>query len=218
MLTPQHTYREQLTFVANTIAKHTRQNQLINAEIAKQQCTKESPQLICEKSNFTQKMFIGIHRANFFSNSEQSYLFKLICSYSQTNECRNLFQIPLIINSDENIWITYRKMCVCVSGVKKCSFFGKFSVLCFLITSVLRLSLLPYCRRIEVLLISDHAEADTKLIFHTGMSNEAKVVAAKDTEVFLILIHALGQLEPLQQETADWVTFTEEILIGKLLF
>ena len=35
MLTPQHTYREWLTFVANTIAKHTRQNQLINAEIAK---------------------------------------------------------------------------------------------------------------------------------------------------------------------------------------
>ena len=88
--------------------------------------------------------------------------------------------------------------CVCVSGVKKCSFFGKFSVLCFLVTYVLRLSLSPYCRRIEVLLISDHVEADTNLIFHIGMSNEAKVVAAKDTELFLILIHALGQLEPLQ--------------------
>ena len=89
-------------------------------------------------------------------------------------------------------------MCVCVSGVKDCSFFGKLSVLCFLVTYVLRLSLLHYCRRVKVLLISDHAEADTNLIFRKGMSNEAKVVAAKDTEVSLILIHALGQLEPLQ--------------------
>ena len=33
---------------------------------------------------------------------------------------------------------------VCVSVRKKCSFFGKFGVLCFLVTSVLRLDLLPY--------------------------------------------------------------------------
>ena len=34
-----------------------------------------------------------------------------------------------------------------VSGSKKCSFFGKFGVLCFLKTPVLRLPLLPYHRR-----------------------------------------------------------------------
>ena len=37
---------------------------------------------------------------------------------------------------------------VCVSGGKKCSFFGKFGVLCFLITSVLRFAILQYYRRI----------------------------------------------------------------------
>ena len=44
---------------------------------------------------------------------------------------------------------------VCVSGGKKCSFFGKFGVLCFLVflfcflvTRVLRFSLLHYYRRI----------------------------------------------------------------------
>ena len=32
----------------------------------------------------------------------------------------------------------------CVSGGKKCSFFGKFGVLCFLEIHVLRFALLPY--------------------------------------------------------------------------
>ena len=33
---------------------------------------------------------------------------------------------------------------VCVSGGEKCSIFGKFGMLCFLVTSVLRFALLPY--------------------------------------------------------------------------
>ena len=37
---------------------------------------------------------------------------------------------------------------VCVSGGKKCSFFGKFGVLRFLDTPVLRFALLPYYRRV----------------------------------------------------------------------
>ena len=36
---------------------------------------------------------------------------------------------------------------VCESGGKKCSFFGKFGVLCFLETIVLRFALLPYYRQ-----------------------------------------------------------------------
>ena len=36
---------------------------------------------------------------------------------------------------------------MCVSGGKKCSFFGKFDVLCFLETPVLRFALLRYYRR-----------------------------------------------------------------------
>ena len=35
----------------------------------------------------------------------------------------------------------------CVSGGKKCSFFGKFDVVCFLETHVLRFAFLPYYRR-----------------------------------------------------------------------
>ena len=31
-------------------------------------------------------------------------LSKLVCSYLQIDECRNLSEIPMIINSDENIW------------------------------------------------------------------------------------------------------------------
>ena len=34
-----------------------------------------------------------------------------------------------------------------ISGGNKCSFFGKFGVLCFLVSPVLRFSLLPYYRR-----------------------------------------------------------------------
>ena len=36
---------------------------------------------------------------------------------------------------------------VCTSGAKKCSFFGKFDLLCFFETPVLRFALLPYYRR-----------------------------------------------------------------------
>ena len=36
---------------------------------------------------------------------------------------------------------------VCVSGGKKCSFFGKFGVLCFLETLILRFALLRYYRK-----------------------------------------------------------------------
>ena len=40
---------------------------------------------------------------------------------------------------------------VCVSGGKKHSFFGKFGVLGFLETLVLRFDLLPYYRRLKVI-------------------------------------------------------------------
>ena len=44
---------------------------------------------------------------------------------------------------------------VCLS-VGKCSFFGKFDVLCFLETLVLRFALLPYYRQIMINLIISH--------------------------------------------------------------
>ena len=41
---------------------------------------------------------------------------------------------------------------------------------------------------IEVLPISNHEEADTKLIFHSRMNNEAAGVVAKDTDALLLQI------------------------------
>ena len=39
---------------------------------------------------------------------------------------------------------------VCISGGKKCSFFGKFGMLSFLETHVLRFALFPYYREIDI--------------------------------------------------------------------
>ena len=44
-----------------------------------------------------------------------------------------------------NFLFLFLRVCI---GVKKCSFFGKFGVLCFLETPVLRFALLPYYQRI----------------------------------------------------------------------
>ena len=40
----------------------------------------------------------------------------------------------------------------------------------------------------------NHEEVALRLIFHERMSNETTVVVAKDTDVFLLLIYALEQL------------------------
>ena len=47
---------------------------------------------------------------------------------------------------------------MCVSGDKKCLFFGNFGVLCFLETPVLRFALLPYSRRTQDSTSDDGAE------------------------------------------------------------
>ena len=39
---------------------------------------------------------------------------------------------------------------MCISGRKRCSFLGKFGLLCFLETPVLRFALLPYYRRLSL--------------------------------------------------------------------
>ena len=56
--------------------------------------------------------------------------------------------------------ITY----VCVSGGKKCSFFGKFGVLCLLETPVLRFALLPYYRRFIVARFATKQYMDEKTL------------------------------------------------------
>ena len=49
------------------------------------------------------------------------------------------------------------------SGGKKRSFFGKFGVLCILVTSVLRFALLPYYRRNAVSLVVLHRNTSTTI-------------------------------------------------------
>ena len=55
----------------------------------------------------------------------------------------------------ENLLRLDTHTCVCVSGGKKCLFFGKFSVICFLVTTFLRFALLSY-RRINIIILAFH--------------------------------------------------------------
>ena len=101
----------------------------------------------------------GLAWANFFNKSENKKdLMKLLYFCFQTDECRNLFEIPLIIDSGENIL-----------GFTK--------------------------ETIEVLPISNHEEANTRLLFHAGMKSKAAVIVVKYVDMFLLLIYALGQME-----------------------
>ena len=67
--------------------------------------------------------------------------------------CGYLFLHGNLISCDLNWSLCFSECKVsthlCVSGGKKCSFFGKFDVLCFLKTPLLRFSLLPYYRRTQ---------------------------------------------------------------------
>ena len=56
----------------------------------------------------------------------------------QENKARQIFR-----KTNISYPLIRTPMCA-YQGGKKCSFFGKFGVLCFLVTSVLRLALLPY--------------------------------------------------------------------------
>ena len=67
--------------------------------------------------------------------------------FGKVGESEKSFNSSVISQKGESVRAnTY----VCVSGGKKCSFFGKFGVLCFLETPVLRFALLPYYRRFPI--------------------------------------------------------------------
>lgn len=124
-------------------AKLTHQYQAINVEIVNNQYTKGGIRLTCGKGNFTRKLLSVIDWANFFNNPKNKKdLIKLVCSYFQTDQYTNLFEIPLIINIGENTYSITKE-------------------------------------KIEVSLISNHEEDDTRFIFDTEMSNEAAVIVAQ---------------------------------------
>ena len=69
----------------------------------------------------------------------------------QKGESQNGGNCPKLCENcafSQNMW---------VSGGKKCSFFGKFGVLCSLVTSVLRFDLLPYYRQIALCIFYESA-------------------------------------------------------------
>ena len=76
-------------------------------------------------------MFLSRICEYFVGNKAKGRILKRVF---QENEARQIFRKTNISN-------------VCVLGGKKCSFFGKFGVLCFLETPVLRFASLPYYRR-----------------------------------------------------------------------
>lgn len=44
--------------------------------------------------------------------NQKKHLIKLVCSYFQTNEDRNLFEITLVVNSGKQIWRVTKKKTV----------------------------------------------------------------------------------------------------------
>ena len=85
--------------------------------------------------NFSGNNFLGaIFRGAFFPGAKD-----IKARLSNLDLCN--------LNMKVNIRSEYTHTYVCVLGGKKCSFFGKFGVLCFLERPVLRLALLPYYRR-----------------------------------------------------------------------
>ena len=77
----------------------------------------------------------------------------MLCLHTQSL-CFGVYKLkcfPLVcklVGNKANGRIKY----VSLSGGKKCQFFGKFGLLCFLVTSVLRFALLPYYRQTKTFL------------------------------------------------------------------
>ena len=67
----------------------------------------------------------------------------------QKNQARQSFRITKI-----SYPLIRTRTYLCVSGGKKCSFFGKFGVLCFLETRILRFALLPYYQQTLVSILA----------------------------------------------------------------
>ena len=75
---------------------------------------------------------------NFVDNQEKGRISKQVF---RKNKTRQIFQ------KTSKSFLLIRSHTCAYQGGKKCSFFGKFGVLCFLETPVLRFALLPYYRR-----------------------------------------------------------------------
>ena len=43
-----------------------------------------------------------------YSHKNQTIIAKLVCSCFDTDDCRNLYEIPLLINKGKNVWSTIK--------------------------------------------------------------------------------------------------------------
>ena len=86
-------------------------------------------------------------------NKTKSNILWCFCSLKFENSLLSNKILSCIFRGKRTVYIAEKgqivgnKACVCVSGGKKCLFFGNFDVLCFLETPVLRFALLSYSRR-----------------------------------------------------------------------
>ena len=73
---------------------------------------------------------------------------------------------------------------VCLSGCKKCSFFGKFGTLCFLVTSVLRFAFLPYHQRNLIWWITTVKPSKKEHLSHCWLCFKTHIPCAKSFQIW----------------------------------
>ena len=93
----------------------------------------------CWTETETSSQETGVFTVLIVSNTAKGRISKLVL---QENRARQIFQ------KKQTFLIPWAHSYVCASEGKKCFLFGKFSLLCFLVTPVLRFAILPYYRQI----------------------------------------------------------------------
>ena len=91
------------------------------------------------KGSWQSNLSNSIYQLHFVGNKAKGRISKRVF---QESKARQIFRKTNIFYPPDTH--TY------VSGGKKCSFFGKFAVLCFLETPILRFAVLPYYRRFNL--------------------------------------------------------------------
>ena len=105
---------------------------------------------------------------------------------------------------------------VCVTGAKKCLFFGKFGELCFLKTPIMRFAFLPYYRRsdsIIFLLLTEIADktglTNSTFNFNPSFSLNSAICEIESTNVFehlwLNILNHLWEKQPTRS-SCWWYT------------
>ena len=107
---------------------------------------------------------------------------------------------------------------VCVSGGKKCLFFWKFGVLCFLETPVLRFVLLPYYRLFNLFHFCIHT-LHSALITYIVLSNIASIVFENNCIWKSPLLKLLNATLQFHSDVRIWVLMiiTKEIIAYNMM-